>query len=118
MILFAFHLYVLIDPEYGNDDKDAEMSVVDVLKNHWAILLGTALFYVTVSCVCYAFFYDGVSLEDLEMVSVFLAAVSVLYSVSGMICWGFVTKNRDIILARIVRPWQLYEMTENKNVSV
>ena len=77
-----------------------------------------ALFYLTVSFVCYAFFYEGVSSDDLEIVSVFLTAVSVLYSVSGMICWGFVSKDRNIILARIVRPWQLYEMTENKNVNV
>ena len=112
--LFAFHLFVMIDPEYGNKKETTETNVVEVLKSYWAIFLGTTLVYMTVTYVCYVFMSYPKLWEEKLFANVFISVALMIYAVAGMICIGFVTSNRKNILARIVRPWQVYEQEDFK----
>lgn len=116
--LLGFHLYALLKPDYGNTEEYEDLSLAAVLKNHWAIISGTTLFFLAVGSFSSALFIKTRFKFVTENVKIVLSVVLVLYSVAGMICWGFVTNNRRNILARIVRPWQINEQTEDKTGAV
>ena len=111
--LFAFHLYALVDPEYTNaKEYQADLSVVNVLKNHWAVILGTVLLDILVFFYAVPAIFGAIVNKNSVNATIFITVCSGIYAVSGMICWGFITNNKKNILARIVRPWQSHEVAE------
>ena len=67
---------------------------------------------MTVTYVCYVFMSYPKFWEEKLFANVFISVALMIYAVAGMICIGFVTNNRKNILARIVRPWQVYEQED------
>ena len=111
--LFAFHLHAMIDPEYTNaKEYEEDLSLVNVLKNHWAIILGTALLDIMVIFYGVPVFITASVNKKYVLMSQAIIVCSGIYAVSGMICWGFITNNKKNILACIVRPWQSHEVAE------
>ena len=115
---FSFHLYVLFDTEYGNTKEyQEEHGLVEVLKLHWAVILETALNFLFFGFYGFNITLQGVRGKDKMFTVIVISVFAVIYACNGMICWGFVTSNRKNILARIVRPWQVCEETENNDIS-
>ena len=114
ILLIGFHLYVLINPDFGNGKEDQERGCFGSFKKYWAIVIGT-----TLSCVMFSLMGSVlIGNANNDNVAIFIALVLLILSFSIMICWGFVTGNRKNILARIVRPWQVGENTEFNTYSV
>lgn len=115
---FSFHLYVLFDTEYGNNKEyQEEHGVVEVLKLHWAAILETALNFLFFGIYGFDLTLQGIRGKDKIFTGIVISVFAAIYACTGMICWGFVTNNRKNILARIVRPWQVCEETENNTIS-
>ena len=115
IILIGFHLYVMINPEFGNKKEDQELGCFGSFKKYWAIIIGT-----TLSCVMFSlkgWVLIGIASNNNE-VGILATLTLLILSFSVMICWGFVTDNKKNILARLVRPWQVYENTEVNTYSV
>ena len=115
----------MIDPNYTNTTEYQEdLSLLGVIKNHWALISGTVLGCLFTGIVAFALIatFVGFALNlptpylDSKILSpkFIISLCLIIYAVAGMICWGFVTNNKKNILARIVRPWQIRETTKAK----
>ena len=118
LIMLGFHLYVLFNRNYGIQKEDAEISLSDVFKNHWAVISGTCVFYFSITYICWLFMGSPDFWENKSFAKTFIFVALLAYAISGMVCWGFVTTKNKNILARIVRPWQIRETTEVDAVRV
>ena len=52
VIMISFHLYAMINREYGNKKEDQNLDFDGMLKKHWAIIVGT-----TLSCLSTGFLW-------------------------------------------------------------
>lgn len=117
LTMLSFHLYALFNPDYGNEkDEHQDLTYVEILKKHWAVILGTTLVLLTFGFLGCFFSLDPIKKRNYRALGELFLILSAIYAVTGMICWGFVTNNRKNILARIVRPWKIHENTENEAV--
>ena len=115
---FSFHLYVLFDCEYGNKKEyQEEHDLAEVIKLHWAAILETALNFLFFGIYGFKVTLQGIHGNDKMFTAIVISVFAVIYAFIGMICWGFATNNRKHILARIVRPWQVCEETENNTIN-
>ena len=110
----------MIDPEYTNmKEYQEDLSLLGVIKNHWAVISGTTLACLFTGIAGFLFTIDAIFIKNDPLKAAIIITVWLaVYSVAGMICWGFVTNNKKNILARIVRPWQVYEEIETNNDTV
>ena len=115
--MLSFHLYALLDPDYGNEkDEERDLTYVDILKKHWAVILGTTLVVLTFGFL--ACFLSIIPIKERNYMALgkLFLLLSAIYAVTGTICWGFVTNDRENFIARFVRPWQIHGNTESEAV--
>lgn len=115
--MLSFHLYALIDPDYGNEkDEERDLTYVDILKKHWAVILGTTLVVLTFGFLACFLSLKPINEGNYMALGKLFLLLSAIFAVTGTICWGFVINDKKNIIARIVRPWQIHDNTESETV--
>lgn len=100
------HIYAIVDPEYTNE-KDEEEGILGMIKNHWALLTGE-------SVLCSIFLADCLFAKYfVYMELIIISSASAVYS---SIVYAFMTKNKESILARYLKPWNIAKNAERISV--
>lgn len=103
----SFHIYALIDPEHTNEKNDD----AGMLSKHWALIFGGPGFcLILISNTFYLKvneFMEGQEFEYGDLLIILSAT-----TVYALVIYAFMTKDKESIFARYLKPWNLVGNTD------